>query len=215
MPRITPQIVFSFFCLFLLGGCAFGTNMSLEKTPLSLAAPATKEFAVAVWDRRPYVLSGDKTPEWIGLQRGGYGNPFGVHTHSGKPLAEDFATAISNNYRLLGIQIQTISIPPRSADREDVLGLLRQQPAKILLLTVNEWKSDTLVNVNFHFGLVAEVVDPRSGKTLATKELSGHEALDGSFWNPVGASERVTIAKQKEKLEQLLNSAEISQALVP
>jgi len=34
----------------------------------------------------------------------------------------------------------------------------------------------------------------------------------GSFWNPIGASERVAVAKQKEKLEALFSMQSIQKA---
>ena len=72
-------------CILVANGCAFGSKMSFDKT--SLAVPAiNSSVSVGVWDARPYVLSGEKSPQWVGLQRSGFGIPYGVHTHSGAPL---------------------------------------------------------------------------------------------------------------------------------
>jgi hypothetical protein len=42
-------------------------------------------LAVAVHDERSEVASGDKNPAFVGLLRGGYGNPMDVRTASGAP----------------------------------------------------------------------------------------------------------------------------------
>lgn len=52
-----------------------------------LLVTTTYATAVAVQDRRPYVLDGDKDADFVGIQRGGFGNPFDVITTSGRPLA--------------------------------------------------------------------------------------------------------------------------------
>ena len=53
-----------------------------------------KLLILAVQDFRPYVLNGDEEPGFVGLQRGGYGNPFDVTTLTGRPMTEDMAEAM-------------------------------------------------------------------------------------------------------------------------
>ena len=70
---------------------------------------------MATQDRREYVLSGNKDPQFVGLQRGGYGNPFDVRTSDDRPLAEDMTTAIVAAMAGRGFQPVPILIAP-SAD---------------------------------------------------------------------------------------------------
>ena len=75
-------------------GCAAGNRHAYHETVAVLQASGSKTIAVATHDEREYVRSGHKRPNFVGLQRGGYGNPFNVTTASTHPLAQDMTDAI-------------------------------------------------------------------------------------------------------------------------
>jgi hypothetical protein len=77
-----------------------------------IAASQARSFAVGVQDRRPYVISGNKDEHFVGLSRGGYGNPFDVTTASGKALADEFAGAIANGLRRNDASVTVVRITP-------------------------------------------------------------------------------------------------------
>lgn len=193
----------------VFSGCAFGSKMSFDKTILAIP-PSSGEIAVAVWDARPYVLSGEKSPEWVGLQRSGWGIPYGVHTQSNTPLSQEFAQSIINSFRQSGATPNSIAIPNRTASAEAVTQILPNR-GKVALLEISEWKTDTLSDINFAYDLKLKLVS--NGALVAEERVYGNEKLKGSMWNPIGASERVAVAKQKEKLDQLFSSALIRNAL--
>jgi hypothetical protein len=83
------------FVLLGLSGCAVGNQHQYAGVAPDLTLKATHSVAVVVVDRRPYVVSGDKDPDFVGLQRGGFGNPFDVTTASGKALASDIADDVT------------------------------------------------------------------------------------------------------------------------
>ena len=62
----------------LSGGCAVGVQHSYSATDTKFDIIADSKVAVAVHDRRPYVVSGDKAGNFVGLQRAGFGNPYDV-----------------------------------------------------------------------------------------------------------------------------------------
>ena len=65
-----------------LAGCAVGNTYDYQAADIGLPVVGKGKVGVAVVDRRPYVLSGDKEADFVGLQRGGFGNPFNVTTRS-------------------------------------------------------------------------------------------------------------------------------------
>jgi hypothetical protein len=74
-------------CLCLLNGaCAVGVQHKYDATDAQIEAKPTGIVAVAVQDARSYILSGNKTPNFVGNSRGGYYNAFDVTTTTGKPL---------------------------------------------------------------------------------------------------------------------------------
>jgi hypothetical protein len=181
--------------------------MSLQSTSVSVPNVGSRSLQIVAVDERPEVLSGDKTPQWIGLQRAGFGIPYGVHTESGKPLAEELGNSLAQSFRRSGASPEVNAVPLR--------GNLETVPFskdRALVLRIKKWKSDTMTNVNFTYHLEASVQD-RSRKVLAKNAVEGNDSIDGSFWNPVGASERRVTAKQREILERLVNAPQIVAAL--
>ena len=193
----------------VLGGCAFGSKMSFNKTEV-IVPPVSEEVVVAVWDARPYVLSGDKTPQWVGLQRAGFGIPYGVHTSSGAPLRKEFSDAVVSSFTKAGSVARGVDVPDRTPDAASVARFV-PSTGKTVLLEVAQWKTDTMVDVNFAYDLRLSVWN--NGKQIAEERIKGDEKLDGSTWNPIGASERVAVAKQKEKLDQLFAKPAVRSAL--
>ncbi len=85
--RLLPAVLLA----SMLGGCAVGNTYEYRLPRLPLSVQGNSAIGLAVTDQRPYILDGDKDPNFVGLQRGGYGNPFDVTTASGRPMAEDMA----------------------------------------------------------------------------------------------------------------------------
>ena len=208
------KLLFLSFFSLTLGGCAIGSKMDLSKANFNAPEVRVKSVSVVGVDERPYVLDGDKTPEWIGLQRGGYGNPFGVHTESGDPLADDLANSIASALSRQASDVGVINVEDGTLTTNQAISKIKTNHPKDrnLVLVVKNWKSDTMVDVNFEYDLELIVLDRRLRK-IASKRITGNEALDGSFWNPVGVSERVVRERKAEIFGQLLSSSEISRAL--
>jgi hypothetical protein len=61
---------------------------------------------VTTHDQRDYVRSGSKDAQFVGLQRGGFGNPFDVRTADDKPLADAMTTALVNTLATKGFRAQ-------------------------------------------------------------------------------------------------------------
>ncbi|MGH8489436.1 MAG: hypothetical protein ACREXS_11390 [Gammaproteobacteria bacterium] len=92
-------MVQKYLCLVLISlvlvGCAFGRKQDYLQAQPILELTRKERLAVGVQDRRPYILDHDKDEDFVGLQRGGYGNPFDVGTQSKQALAEDMAKVLA------------------------------------------------------------------------------------------------------------------------
>lgn len=96
----------------LLPACAKGNRYDYQTALPMFRASTSHEVAVAVQDRRPYILDGDKTPSFVGIQRSGWHIPFDVTTLSGNYLAEDFTIAVANGLEQKGITTKSLDIGP-------------------------------------------------------------------------------------------------------
>jgi hypothetical protein len=173
------------------------------------------KIAVGVQDRRPAVVTGDKEADFVGLQRGGYGNPFDAVTASGRPFAQDVTSSIVKGLTARQAATIPVTIPIGAAKDEAVEALVHSGAERLLLVYLNQWRSDTFVRTNLVYDLSAEVLD-REGNVLAQNALVGVDFFPGSALARALADTEATLRKIHEQLlESLLNEDQITAALGP
>jgi hypothetical protein len=198
--------------LISLSGCAYGNRYHYADARATPHYAGNGAIAAATYDQRPYVLSGNKTPDFVGLQRGRFGIPFDVHTDKGQPLAEDFVQVMVAS--LKGVGYQARPVPTAATDKLPAVKsrLLQSKPRRALLLTINEWKSDTSKNVALYYDLSLSV-SAADGSLLAQKSLKGRDDLGGQFFGS-GKYAKVAVSDAFGlKLQALLDEPEIARAL--
>ena len=198
--------------LFMISGCAVGNKYNYRDVVADISAPGSGAVGVAVHDQRDYVKSGEKPADFVGLQRGGFGNPFSVTTMSGRPLADDMTSVIAESLAKKGFKAIPVGVAPADAQGAVLEKLKATQADRMILLTLNEWKSDTYQNVALIYDVSLSVYD-KKGKVLTEKKVNGRDNLGGSAWNPPAIARKEIPRALKEKLEQLLNSPETVKAL--
>jgi len=157
-----------------------------------------KTISVIVNDKRPYVLSRQTGPEYVGITRGGFGRPYDICTSTLKPLAEEFSQFIVNGLVAVGFKIMESS----TADR-------------IVSIDILEWLSITgggLISFTFgtdlHYNLFVNVFDGKN-KILAQQEVKGTDSLGGSLSQINELIPRAT----ENIFNKILSSSEIRTAL--
>lgn len=176
-----------------LAACAVGNTTDYRDVVPPLGVSTANVVAVTAEDQRPYVLADSNTPQWVGMVRGGYGNPFGVHTASGQPLAIDLIQAATDSLKADGVKIA----PGTDADRT-------------LSIVVKNWKSDTWYHTSVYFDVSAEVRD-KTGQSLAMNMVSEKKKFENDSLLPSVKLQQVH-DYFKELMDKLLNPS-IRQAL--
>ena len=194
--------------VILSSGCAIGNKHNYRDVIATLPSTSGENVTVATHDRRPYVLSNNKSPSFVGLQRGGYGNPFDVENEKEEALSTSFSAAACASIAAAGGQCA--SLPTQhSEDTTSVKTRLEQSGTpRAILFTLNEWKSDTMTNTALHYDVSMEVLSS-SGAVLITRRITGVDDLRGSFWNPPKYAKKAVPMAFKGKLEQLLGDPEV------
>jgi hypothetical protein len=198
-------------CLFL-GACAIGNKHQYSGVPPEATLASKRSVAVGVLDQRDYVLDGSKTPAFVGLSRGGFGNPFDVTTASDKPLAEDFRDTIVDVFRRNGIVVRELALAASRDEATARTALLKIGQERVLLVALREWKSDTYTNTTLQYNVEMTVYDV-GGKMLASKRIQGNDNLGGDALNPPGHARQAVPVAYRKKIDELLNSADIRSAL--
>jgi hypothetical protein len=204
-------VLASVVMVFIIG-CAVGNKHAYQGVAVDLDTSGSSSVALATHDQRPYVVSGDKQADFVGLQRGGFGNPFNVTTLSENALAEDFSNVVAAALNSKGFRPLTMSTTATESHQSVLTRLIAQDADRLMLLTLLEWKSDTYQNTALKYNARVQLFDGE-GKLLAEKTIVGEDDLKGSVMNPPGHAKKVIFRAFEEKLGLLLNDAEISKAL--
>ncbi len=203
--------------LILSAGCASGNKFNYSDVIADLSASGAKAVGVATHDQRAYIKSGEKNPDFVGLMRGGlnftFGAPHNVTTASGHPMAADMTRALASSLSKKGFKAVPIVVT-QTDDQNAVLEKLKASGAeRLVLLTLNEWKSDTYHNTALQYDVSLKVYD-QAGNVLSEKKIQGKDDLGGTLWgDPVSFAEKAIPPAFKGKIEELLNNPSIANTL--
>lgn len=195
----------------MVAGC--GSSEPYWFKNVSVDVPSVSgQLAIAVLERRPYVLNGDKDPEFRGLIRGTYGIPFSQPTLSGRPLADAFRDALVSSFQASGADVRPL-IVPRDLEAQEVIPTLGPGE-KLLWVEVREWKSDIWERLTSHWDLSAEVYSS-DGSLRASESYQGirgtvYHDIENNAVRPVSPFEQ---AELKRQFDELLNRPAIVAAL--
>ena len=193
----------------VLDGCAYGQKFSYAEGRVALLpGRSDTPAAVAVLDQRSYIVNLDKKENFVGLSRGGYGNPFNVKTRSGAPMAADMATAVARALEANGQPATALVVPVAGGTEGAKSALMRSGAERLMLFTLREWKTDTLARTGLWFDMTLDVFDA-AGEALASKHISGQEVSGGS----IVSAEKDAQKWFSEKIGLLLDNRDIASAL--
>ena len=191
----------------LLSACAIGNKFDIRQTK-AVAPTGSSTVAVGGLDERELLRKAEIEPEYVGMTRGGYGNPFLVKTASKQPFAQEAAQVIADS---LGGRVRG---PVRSySTREAALNALRSTGAqRLALLRVKSWESDTLINTSVNVDLVLEVYNS-AGNLLASSSDTAYRDLGGNIASPPMHARKVVIAELGRSLTKLMEQPAVANAL--
>jgi hypothetical protein len=206
------KVIAAVLLALLVSACAIGNQHQYSGMAPNVAAQTNMSLAIGVQDRRPYILDGSKTADFVGVQRGGFGNPFDVTTSTDGPLAIDIRDSIAASFKNKGVQVTTVELKPALSMTAANEALVQAGKDRALLITLSEWKSDTFMNTALIYDVTVRILD-RSGRVLADNKISGRDDLSGSGINPPAHAKSAVPVAFRAKFEQLLNAPQIAGAL--
>jgi len=199
-------------CIFLTSGCVAGQKIDYTAPIPKLTKQGNKTVAVGVHDQRPYVKNAEKFPRYVGTLRMGNGIPFDMETMSKKPLAQDMRGVLVQAFENAGYKAVPMKVE-FSDDQKDVLINFKNIDAdRFLLLTLNEWRNDSLYNTTLYYNAVLAVYN-RALKQLAKSKVSGRKDLEGADEYTVHYIQKAVPKAFQELLEKMLNDAKVQAAL--
>lgn len=191
-------------------GDTFRDTYDFAALSVPLGPVEAPEIAIAVVDERPYVLSGEEKPRFVGKTPGKYRNIVPVTTASERPLADIVAEAVAEAYARQGVAATVVSTPEEGAGPEPVSALAATGAERLVVVRIREWQTMADVRVSAEWALEATVHD-QAGATLGRRMSQGAETV-GML--RVGEEPgRLAIQALSERLAYLLNDPEVTRAL--
>lgn len=129
-----------------------------------------KTISITVQDKRPYVVSGQTRPEWVGITRGGFGRAYEIGTSTLRPLADELSRSLIS---CLGNAGFTLS-ESLSSDR-------------FIQVEILEWLSVTgggalsmTFGTDLNYEIIVTISDEKKN-ILVKQQFKGVEILGGSL----------------------------------
>jgi uncharacterized lipoprotein YajG len=185
--KISTKVLPLLAAVLLMTGCVAGNTHTFNYMPTEHSEVGAGKVVLlfAVDDQRSYVVSGDEPANFVGEQRNGYGMPFNVTTSDKRPFAAIVQETVQRDLEAAGFKVT-----PSREKATNVASVVQAANAnRALAIIVNEFKSDTMTNINFDYNFEAIVFDA-DGKELARDKVFGEDELKGSFMNPVKAAKQ-------------------------
>jgi len=184
-------------------GCAIGQKIPFDYVPSAGPGHASRPLTLfEVEDNRPFVVNRDKAADWVGLLRGGYGNPFDVGTSSHQPFAHEVHQALARELGALGFDVYSSSVLSGS-DEHALARAMHPDGGRGLAVVIRWWKTNTYVNTDIDYSFLVRVIDA-SGRSLAEQIVERHDELRGSFWNPPRAMKKQVAAAYDDAIRRIV-----------
>lgn len=196
--------------VLVLSGCAVGNTVDFRAQKPAVTATSDKTVTVAVLDRRAYVISGDKAPNFVGIRRGGFGNPFDVTTRSGGPLAGEISVMVVEALKAQGIDASAVTLAPGNDPQVAAAAIGGTASQRGLVVLLDEWRSDLFMNMEVDYDLTAQVLDAEGALLASSNEAGNNHLGQASFEREVSDAASAAL---KRKLEALLNDPAVVAAL--
>ena len=200
-----------FLCIYL-AGCVAGQQYSYETGSLDMPvkSPEKKTLVLSVQEWRPYVINGDKEANFVGLQRGGFGEPWDVTTVSGKPLTEVMTTAIASGLEDAGYEV--INAEGSKENNYLIEAAQKNNASRIVVLKVLEWKSDVYMSVMVHSNLILGVHDAEMN-LLAESDTQSVEKVGTGSWATAEENSKAVTDQFSRLIRNLFSADEVRDAL--
>ena len=179
---------------------------------MDLKNPQDKTVALAIHDRRSEILSGETENNVTGWSRGGSGNPFAVRTSSEGPFANDVLIAMTNSLEQKRNKVVPVYTDSKETSEMVVKNISQNKFDVAILLTFNEWFSDTYVDTDIDYNVNLKIFNKDSQVIAEAKEIKRYE-IGGSFMNPPQFAKEHVPFEFKKIMEQLFEEKSVAQSL--
>jgi len=187
-----------------------GNKYNYDTPKMVLPVHGTANVGLAVIDERPYVLDGDKSPDFVGLQRGGFGNPFNVTTESGRPLSVDMQDSLSKALSSNGYEVSLIQAT--SSSQADIDKAVRHEgKERNVIILLKEWKTDAMMRFGISYNVILRILNQQAELLGENQVEADKEPMGGAGFE--SANSKAAAVTFENKMNVLFKAPQIIQAM--
>ncbi len=197
--------------------CSVGRKLSFENTSAGPGYQTSRTALVVFQDRRPDVLSGKEKPSFCGHNNSTVQISYNIQTENGNPLADEFATAVSNAYNKSGASANVLKVN-MNAEADSILQSFRSGSAdRLLFFTINKWESRaaptfTTIRYEVIYQLVLNVYG-KGGELLATNSTQDIVSKEEGIATSMKKMQEMADNVFREQVTFLFNSGVVKNSL--
>lgn len=197
----------------LTSGCANMLKFKIADVDAKVNVTGNTAITVASLDKRAFIVDRSSPESYVGMVRGGYGNPFNATTLSNLSFADAVSKSICKALNQKGFKATSVSVKFDKTEQQAVNSLLQTKMNKNILVVIREWESDSFYNLNIGYDFLLKVFN-RDGTVLATSEAKDAIQISCSIMTGcLGIDEKEVPAAFQKAMETLLNAPTVMRAL--
>ena len=189
-------------CSFYLMGCVSPLTVE-ESAPNVNINQSVDAVSIAVLDQRPYVLDGDKTPDFEGIIRSGLGIPYSHTTITKEPMATYLGNRLESGIKQKGIDVEQHRTDT-AMQFSNLMSKLKADGKPSIIVLLKEWKYDFHAFADSSWYDVNVTVTDRTGTQTITKNYSGENDIPDN-----GAIMNKMMLIYKARFEEIFSDPEL------
>ena len=200
-------------CIYDAGFKSFKPTIDYKDLLIKLNYKGSGNIVLAVQDKRKYIISREKKPEYIGYFRhDNVGRRDDVTTPNKNPLSDELSLVIAESLKRAGYDVNEVKALLSETDKDLIEKMKQFHANRLVILTLNEWIGETFLEVFFNYDIRLIIMNEK-GETIGAANIQGEDNPGNPYWVPqVRAKIYLPEAAQKH-LTELLNKPEIAAAL--
>lgn len=172
------------------------------------------KIVLTVQDKRPYIVSGEKKPEYVGyFRKASFGQPYDATTPNKNPLSEALSSRIVESLKRAGYDVIEVKSIPTETDEAIIEKMKQYGTSKIVIMTLREWMSEAYYNVGLTYDVGLKIMN-KGGNTIAVENVKGSDDLGDRNWVPEMRAKIYVPEAAKKTLEELFNKQKITKSLL-
>jgi len=214
MKKLIKIALLLLLLIFLVSGC------SGKRYSLTLSQPKTDfkqpgKVLIVTQDKRPFVVNGEKSSDYVGKWFGGNGASMNVSTRSGKSVSEEIGKKIEASLTENGFYVRSSMI---ASDGDFTLSdpnFVVSEYDRVMFFAVDLFKAESHAKVDLQWEFHLKIYDDKGSLLAQADSTDGRKGLRRNHIGSMstGRAQKAINTQTDTILAQMLSTVDVKKAL--